>query len=307
VPPARDISVVIPYCNREKYIDEAIQSVLAQTLEPLEIIVVNDCSRESSRRYLDQYAGICRIIDLPVNIGLAGARNVGIHAARGRYIAFLDDDDMWLPMKLEIQRRYMEEYPDCDIVHSAAWFFFLDEPEVLFMNFKAGPMTLAQALTNEHWAIIPTCLVRSEVARAVGGFDVSFRECEDRDFIIRCCAAGCRIEGINEGLARIRRQRQEGLTKRPWRMFRTDLRIGWKYREFYLRAYGVRGLATFVLEKIQIFLQGLWMRSGMKWPYVWLRYKRKAGYVDPVLARIRAAREVAQPSSDNKTLVGRNV
>ena len=87
-PATSDISVVIPYCNREQYIDEAIQSVLAQTLQPLEIIIVNDCSRESSRRYLDRYAGVCSIVDLPVNIGLAAARNEGIRRARGQFIAF---------------------------------------------------------------------------------------------------------------------------------------------------------------------------------------------------------------------------
>ena len=67
-----DISVVIPYYNREQYIDEAVQSVLAQTLKPLEIIIVNDCSRESSRRYLDRYADVCTIVDLPVNMGIGG-------------------------------------------------------------------------------------------------------------------------------------------------------------------------------------------------------------------------------------------
>src|SRR5215469_14443788 len=92
---ARDISVIIPYYNREEFIDEAVKSVLAQTLQPLEIIIVNDCSRESSRRYLDRYQSCCKIIDLPVNVGLAGSRNAGIEAARGEFIAFLDDDDLW--------------------------------------------------------------------------------------------------------------------------------------------------------------------------------------------------------------------
>src|ERR1700758_5627858 len=101
MPAISDISVVIPYYNREQYIDETVQSVLAQTLMPLEIIIVNDCSRESSRRHLDRYADVCRILDLPTNVGLAGARNAGMRAARGKFIALLDDDDIWLPHKLE--------------------------------------------------------------------------------------------------------------------------------------------------------------------------------------------------------------
>jgi Glycosyl transferase family 2 len=72
------ISVVIPYHNREQYIDEAIQSVLAQTLEPLEIIIVIDCSRESARRNWDRYAETCTIIDLPMTMGIASVQNQGI-------------------------------------------------------------------------------------------------------------------------------------------------------------------------------------------------------------------------------------
>jgi glycosyltransferase involved in cell wall biosynthesis len=63
--------VVIPYYNRERYIDEPVHSVLGQTLKPLEIIIVNDYSQESSRRYLDRYASACKIVDLTKNVGLA--------------------------------------------------------------------------------------------------------------------------------------------------------------------------------------------------------------------------------------------
>src|SRR5215472_6409032 len=111
--PTSDVSVIIPYYNREEFIDKAVQSALAQTLKPLEIIIVNDCSRKASRKYLDRYADVCTILDLKVNVGLAGSRNAGIQAARGQFIALLDDDDIWLPEKLELQRKYMEEHPAC--------------------------------------------------------------------------------------------------------------------------------------------------------------------------------------------------
>src|SRR5262249_48283928 len=138
-----DVSVVITFYNREKYIDEAIESVLAQTLKPLEIIIVNDCSQESSRRYLDRYAKLCTIIDLPRNLGISGARNAGIRAARGKFIAFLDDDDLWLPRKLEIQRKFIDDHPECAIVHSAATFFYQDGREEICKHFDLGQMWLA--------------------------------------------------------------------------------------------------------------------------------------------------------------------
>src|SRR5579871_68261 len=279
-----DVSVVIPYYNREKFIDEAVQSVLAQTLKPLEIIIVNDCSNEASRRYLDRYQDCCKIVDLPVNVGLAGSRNAGIEVARGEFIAFLDDDDVWLPHKLEVQRKYMDEHPECAIVHSAAWLFFQDGTEEYFKQFPVREMWLAQALMNGYWAIIPSVLARSEVVRAVGGFDINYRECEDRDFIIRCLAEGFRVEGIDEALIRIRRQNQEGLTKKPWRIYRADLRMCWKHRALYWRAYGIRGILSFVIEKAQApSRQTPYLNEIMLFLLRFVQYRQKARYRDPAI------------------------
>jgi teichuronic acid biosynthesis glycosyltransferase TuaG len=283
-----DISVVIPYYNRERYIDQAVQSVLAQALKPLEVIIVNDCSRESSRRYLDRYARTCRIVDLEHNVGLAEARNQGIRCAQGRFVAFLDDDDVWLPEKLEVQRRYMDEHPECAAVHTAAWAFFLDSADQLWSRDWPAPITLAQALTNDYCVLIPTTLIRSEVVRAVGGFDSGFRECEDRDFVIRCCAAGYRIESISQPLARIRREGHESLTHNRWRMYRTDLKLCWKHRAFYYQAYGARGFVSFLLEKLGIasydtrYIDGT-VRLLMR--LIKVKYKIRPDFREPALRR----------------------
>ena len=282
---ARDISVVIAYHNREQYIDQAIRSVLGQTLKPLEIIVVNDCSRESARRHLDRYADACTIVDMPTNVGPAEARNAGVRHAHGQFVAFLDDDDLWLPRKLELQRNYLLEHPECAAVHSTAWAFFSDKPDALLGCHWSGPIRLAQALTNNHWVMIPTTLIRTDVFRAIGGFDPRFRECDDRDFIIRCCAAGYKIEGIAEPLARIRREGHPSLTRRNWRMYWMDMKMCWTHRSFYYRAYGIRGFVSFLLEKLHI--------ASYYTPYVdggvrflirlfKVKYKVRPGFRDPV-------------------------
>jgi glycosyltransferase involved in cell wall biosynthesis len=249
---AGDISVVIPFYNREEYIDQAVQSVLAQTLQPLEIIIVNDCSRESSRRYLDRYVDVCRIVDLPKNVGLAAARNAGIRQARGQFIALLDDDDIWLPRKLEVQHRYMIEHPECSSVHTAVWLFFSNRPDVRYKLFEPIPLSLAQALTHEQWVVPSTLLIRTRVVRDVGGFDPWFRENEDRDFVIRCCAAGCRIEGIDEPLARMRRESHNHLAGRPVRMYLAHVKLCWKHKALYYRVYGLRGILSFLLSSFYL-------------------------------------------------------
>jgi glycosyltransferase involved in cell wall biosynthesis len=251
-PATSDVSVIIPYYNREEYIDEAIQSVLAQTLHPLEIIIVNDCSREVSRRYLDRYAGVCTIVDLPVNVGLAAARNEGIYRASGRWIAFLDDDDIWLPEKLAVQMRYMEENPACDAVQSAVWAFFMHRPDELWGFDRPSPLTLAQALTREYSMLQPTMLIRADVVRALGGYDSRFRRAQDYEFMIRFAAAGYRMESIREPLARARRQGHDCATKHNWSMLLAHLRLCRKHRALYYRVYGGRGIVKYILVNLEI-------------------------------------------------------
>ncbi len=250
-PAGSDISAVIPYYNREQFIDDAIQSVLAQTLQPLEIIIVNDGSRESSRRYLDRYAGVCTIVDLPTNMGVATARNEGIQRARGRFIAFLDSDDIWEPTKLEIQARYMRDHPSCAAIHTAMRAFYANGSERVFDQ-KPRLLTLAQALQQFGEVLIPSLLIRADVMRDLGGFDPRFRRAEDHEFQIRCAAAGYRIESIPEPLTSIRRQGHASLTRRPWRMFAGHLRSCWKHRALYRRVYGWRGIVSFFLARLRL-------------------------------------------------------
>lgn len=103
------VSVVIPAYNREKAIIPAIQSVIAQGVDEIEIIVVDDCSTDGTIQSIETLVdGRIRLIKHEKNKGEAGARNTGIHTARGKYIAYLDSDDQWLPGKLKAQLNVME-------------------------------------------------------------------------------------------------------------------------------------------------------------------------------------------------------
>jgi len=106
------ISIITPIFNSEKFIEETIKSVKDQGFQLWEMILVDDCSTDSSVSLVSDLANAdhrLRVISLSQNSGAAIARNTGIEAARGRYIAFLDSDDAWLPDKLEKQLRFMQE------------------------------------------------------------------------------------------------------------------------------------------------------------------------------------------------------
>jgi glycosyltransferase involved in cell wall biosynthesis len=292
--PARDISVIIPYYNREQYIDETVQSVLAQTLDPLEIIIVNDRSRESSRKRIERYASVCKILDLERNVGLAGARNAGIQAARGQFIALLDDDDIWFPHKLEVQRKYMEEHPECALVHSAVTAFFSNKPDQLWVWCEPGNMTLAKSLTDKYWACPSSMFFRTRAALSIGGFDSAFRQCEDRDFLIRVCAAGLKVQCIPQPLLRLRRENHDRLTGHKWTILRTDLKMCWKHRKLYLQAYGVRGIVNFVMEKARVatcetrYLDGA---GRFVLRLMDLKYSVRKDYRDPVTQEVEQLSE----------------
>lgn len=107
------VSIITPLHNAETYIADTLSSVLAQTFADWELIIVDDCSEDTSIEIVSRYAeqdDRIKLIRLEQNSGAAVARNSGIEMASGRYIAFLDSDDLWLPEKLAQQIRFMQSH-----------------------------------------------------------------------------------------------------------------------------------------------------------------------------------------------------
>ncbi len=121
------IGVVIPAHNGERHLAAALDSVLAQTYERLDVVVVDDGSSDASRDVAQRYSPEVRSIALPHG-GLGAARNVGVAAIRGSYVAFLDQDDVWEPTKLELQLAAFDRLPRPDLLFGHAREFI--SPEV---------------------------------------------------------------------------------------------------------------------------------------------------------------------------------
>lgn len=106
------VSIITPSYNSTKFIPATIESVLAQTYQNWEMLIVDDCSKDESRNVIRKYTekdARIKLIELTENSGAAVARNTAIKAAKGKYVAFLDSDDLWVPTKLEKQIGFMEE------------------------------------------------------------------------------------------------------------------------------------------------------------------------------------------------------
>jgi glycosyltransferase involved in cell wall biosynthesis len=170
------VSVIIPVYNGERYLAEAIESVLAQTYRPIEVIVVNDGSTDGSADIAQSYK--IRYIYQP-NQGVAVARNAGIAAARGDLIAFLDQDDLWAPNKLSVQVDYLLKHPRVDYV-IAKQRIFLESGTVLPSWLKS------ELLENKQSGFLPGTLVaRKTVFERIGNFDSAYKVGSDADWFFR--------------------------------------------------------------------------------------------------------------------------
>ena len=115
------VSVITPSYNSERFISQTIESVLNQTYQKWEMIIIDDVSPDNANAIIEEYIKEdtrIRLIKLEKNSGPAVARNRAIEEAKGRYIAFLDADDLWLPEKLEKQMAFMTKY-NLDLTYSS--------------------------------------------------------------------------------------------------------------------------------------------------------------------------------------------
>jgi glycosyltransferase involved in cell wall biosynthesis len=203
------ISVVVPYYNGSRFIAEALASVRAQTLAPLEIIVVDDGSRPAEAAALDREAPDCVVIHLAKNRGSSVARNTGIARARGEWIAFLDCDDLWDPRKLELQAAVVAANAECRAVHCGVKALKLDGKEAVFPK---GEITFDDFLVFPCPIFPSAAMMQRQALLECGLFDPTMRCWEDLDLFLRFCFASGKFYSVPEPLV-IRRIQSDGLSR----------------------------------------------------------------------------------------------
>ena len=181
------ISIVIPLYNKEKQIAHTLQSVLNQTFQDFEVVIVDDGSTDGSVAEVEKLSDSRIRLIHQKNAGVAAARNRGIEEAKGDLIAFLDADDEWKPEYLATQYHLSQKYPDCN-VFACNYEFRNIEGKVTPTIIRKLPFTGEDGILSNYFEVAscshpPICsisiMVRKSAIQAIGGFPVGIRSGED--------------------------------------------------------------------------------------------------------------------------------
>lgn len=200
------VSIITIFFNGEKFLEEAINSAIAQTYNSWELLLIDDGSTDGSTEialnYARQYPDRISYLEHEnhQNLGMSAARNLGINNAKGKYISFLDADDLWLPDKLAKQIAILESQHDAAFLCAPAlwWYGWTNKPEDLKKDFVQNfaleldtviaPPKLLILFLQDEWASLCDLLVPLELVKSVGGYESSFRGMyEDQAFHAKLC------------------------------------------------------------------------------------------------------------------------
>jgi len=179
-----EVTVVIPAYNAERFIADTLRSVQSQTFRDFEVVVVDDGSTDRTAAIVDAFGPPVQRVHQR-NGGVSRARNAGIGSARGRFIAFLDADDLWDPFKLEAQVTLLKARTELGFCYTGVR--HIDgEGRVSSVKPARDHLDLCRTLLLESSVIaISSVVVRRELVEQSGGFDPDFSQCADWDFWIR--------------------------------------------------------------------------------------------------------------------------
>jgi len=198
------ISVIIPVFNGERFLEEAVASVVRQEHSPLEIIIIDDGSTDRTAEIAQSFAEHIRYLRQS-NSGPSAARNRGLETARGSIITFLDADDLWPPGKLNHQLSYLINYPSVEIVMGRTQLMRLSaviDGRPLFEHFRQPGLSVN----------LGAALFRRSAFERVGSFDEAMRYSEDVDWFMRARERALSI-GVIEAVTLLYRLHDQNMTR----------------------------------------------------------------------------------------------
>lgn len=208
-------SVIIPTFNRKPFLKKAIDSVLDQNYQNFELIVVDDGSNDNTDKLISSYKDKRLTCLRQNNTGVSSARNKGLKAAKGDFIAFLDSDDWWESNKLQRALDHISEFSDISIFHTEEVWFRKGKLLTQKQKHKKPSGEVYKNALPICCISISTVLIKKEVFSDIGTFDESFEACEDYDFWLRATAK-YKVKLIPEYLTLKDGGRPDQLSSRIW-------------------------------------------------------------------------------------------
>lgn len=219
------VSVITPAYNSERFIGETIDSVLAQTLEDWEMIIVDDCSTDRTFEIIKRYAAKeprIKARRLSENSGAAIARNEAIRQSRGRYIAFLDSDDQWFPEKLEVQLDFMKEN---NAIFTFTNYCYVNEQGEGTGKVSSTPSSVNYTdLLKQNMIGCLTVMIDKNKAGPIEMVNIRTRQ--DYVLWLSLCKKGIRAQGLSQVLSKYRVVQNSvssdkyKMAKQNWRVYR---------------------------------------------------------------------------------------
>ena len=272
------VSVIIPSYQSQDTVLETIDSVLNQTYQQIEILVIDDGSTDDTRNLVSEKFGNSVIYIYQGNRGLSAARNTGLIASCGEYIQFLDADDILYPIKIEQQIDYLRSHPNIDIINSH--YDVLREGKIIKSVINKRTYNPEQFAVCNIVGVPFGPLLRRKVAVDVGGFDEGFDNyCADWEFWMRAYYLGFSIDDIQASLGAYRIN-EFGLTHtskfhnlmgdirvmKIWADYYQDMASSYHYRRFLCVRYFDAALAL-VSEKGRKYSYKLFFKSWKMAPF----------------------------------------
>jgi glycosyltransferase involved in cell wall biosynthesis len=232
------VSVIIPCYNQAGYLGKAIESLLAQTYRPIEIVVVDDGSTDETPAVMDRYAARIKAVR-QANAGLAGARNAGLAVAAGELVAFLDADDFLFPDTVEQHVATLLSHPEASVSYGGCVHVDGADRELGRVTPKPLPDDALTALLSANRFPVHAAMVRRQAAENVGGFDSSLATCEDWDWWIRLASAGHRFVAA-PGAWAVYRRHPASMSAAYGRMLQGGLQVMAKHRPLARKSWRTR-------------------------------------------------------------------
>lgn len=212
------VSVIMPTYNRRHLIEPGIKSVLDQTYQNYELLVIDDASTDGTAHWITQHYPQVQLKCLMQNVGAAGARNVGIQAAQGELIAFLDSDDYWDGIYLESMVQALQENPQASFVFSNHRNIFPDGSTKQYV-YRASTKyrdLIHRSLADTFIYNMSAVVVRKCALDACGLLDVRLNSCHDRELYIRLLQEGEMAHVENSLVTRVMHDQNISANYRNW-------------------------------------------------------------------------------------------